>query len=193
MPSYAEGNATALQAGDFDEGSTDLFSGAERAAAAASFRPNTSTGGDNWLLREYAIVATEDLDRFGIDASRWKKRCITPMQYLLNVMSMIPKKGKGDCQMIASMASGWRCDTKLDANGERVWNAQVADENDAARPGSCCLHVMEDRQIFIDILRALGCDALQGLWGFTKFYDSIDPKCSSSSSARKTVGAPRPP
>ena len=32
------------------------------------------------------------------------------------------------------------------------------------------------RQIFIDILRALGSDILQGLWGFIKFYDSIDPQ-----------------
>ena len=78
--------------------------------------------------------------------------------------------------MIATMASGWRCDAKLDAKGEMAWNAQVADENVAARPGSCCLHVMGDMQTFIDILRALGFDTLQGLWGFIKFYDSIDPQ-----------------
>ena len=53
--------ATALQASDFDEGSTDLFYGAERAAAVASFRPSTSTGGDNWPLKEYAMVAKEGL------------------------------------------------------------------------------------------------------------------------------------
>ena len=98
------------------------------------------------------------------------------MQYLLNIMTMIPKKEKGQCRMIASMASGWRCDTKLDAKGERAWNAPVADEHDAARPGSCCLHMMEDRQILIDILQALGFDTLQDLWGCIKFYDSIDPQ-----------------
>ena len=149
--------ATALQAGDYDEGSADLFSGAERAAAAKSFRANTSVGGDNnWPLREYAMVAQEDLDRFGIEADRWKKQFIAPMQNLLNVMSMILKKEKGDFRIIASLASGWTCDAKLVAKGERAWDAQVADENDAARPGSCCLHVMADRQIFIDILRACG-------------------------------------
>ena len=92
-----------------------------------------------------------------------EKKCITPTQYLLNVMSMITKKEKGDFRMIVSMASGWRCDAKLDAKGERAWNAHVADENDVARPGSCCLHVLEDRQIFIDILRPLGFDTVQGL------------------------------
>ena len=29
---------------------------------------------------------------------------------------------------------------QLDVKGERAWNSQYADENDAARPGSCCLH-----------------------------------------------------
>ena len=86
--------------------------------------------------------------------------------FLLNAMPMIPKKGKGQYRTIASMAPGWRCDTKPDANGERAWNAHVADENDAARPGPRRLHVMQDRQIFIDILQALGFDALQDLWDF---------------------------
>ena len=34
---------------------------------------------------------------------------------------------------------------------------------------------MEDRQIFLDILRSLQFDTMQGLWGFVKFYDTIDP------------------
>ena len=42
------------------------------------------------------------------------------MQYLLNVMVMISKKAKGEFRMIASMASGWRIDTKLDQPGERA-------------------------------------------------------------------------
>ena len=77
--------------------------------------------------------------------------------------------------MVAAMASGWRVDTGLDQAGERAWNSEVADDNDSARPGSCCLHVMEDRQIFLDILRSLEFDTMQGLWDFVKFYDSIDP------------------
>ena len=77
--------------------------------------------------------------------------------------------------MIASMASGWRVDTKLDQPGERAWNAEVADENDSAQPRSCCLHVMEDHQNPLDILRSLQFDTVQGLWGFVKFSDTIDP------------------
>ena len=34
---------------------------------------------------------------------------------------------------------------------------------------------MEARQIFLDILRALRYDALEGLWDFVKFYDTLDP------------------
>ena len=67
------------------------------------------------------------------------------MQYLMNIMSMIQKKAKGEYRMIAAMASGWRVDTKLDQPGERAWNAAVADEDDSARPGKYCLHVVEDR------------------------------------------------
>ena len=77
--------------------------------------------------------------------------------------------------MIAAMGSGWRVDTKLDREGERAWNTAVADEDDSARPGKCCLHVMEDRQIFLDILRSLEFDSMQGLWDFVKFYGTIDP------------------
>ena len=88
---------------------------------------------------------------------------------------MIPKKAKGEFRTIAAMASGWRVDTKLDQAGERAWNSAVADEDDSARPESCCLHVMEDRQIFLDILRSLEFDTMQGLWDFVNFYDSIDP------------------
>ena len=66
-------------------------------------------------------------------------------------------------------------ETKLDRHGERAWNSAVADVDDSAKPGKCCLHVMEDRQILIDILRVLEFDTLQGLWDFVKFYDTIDP------------------
>ena len=87
--------ATALQASDYDEGAADLFAGSQLAAAAGSFRANTSVGSDNWPLREYAMVAKEELDRFGQEADCWKKKCITPMPYLFNIMSMIPKKENG--------------------------------------------------------------------------------------------------
>lgn len=57
------------------------------------------------------------------------------MQYLMNVMSMIPKKKKGDYRMIAAMATGWCMETKLDRHGERAWNSTVADADDSAKPG----------------------------------------------------------
>ena len=84
--------ATALQASDYDDGSSDTFAGSQRTEAAGRLRANTSVGFDNWPLKEYAMVAKEDLDRFGLDADRWNKDCITPMQHLLNMMSMTPKK-----------------------------------------------------------------------------------------------------
>ena len=62
--------ATALQAGDYDEGSSDTFEGSQRAEAAGSFRANTSVGCDNWPLKEYAMCAKTDLDRLGLDALR---------------------------------------------------------------------------------------------------------------------------
>ena len=147
--------AGAVPAGDYDEASGNLWSGRQRSKAAGSFRRNTAIGGDNWPLHEYAKVDKHDLGRFGAQAATWKTQCVVPMQYLLNVMSMILKKQKGEYRMIAAMASGWRVDTKLDQAGERAWNTAVADEDDSARPGKCCLHLMEDRRIFLDILRSL--------------------------------------
>ena len=77
--------------------------------------------------------------------------------------------------MIASMASGWRLDVRLDAGPERAWVHTIADTDDAARPGSSCLYAMESRQMFLDMLRALEYDTMVGLWDFVKFYDTLDP------------------
>ena len=43
---------------------------------------------------EYAKVDPADLDKAGVQADAWKHQCVVPMQYLMNVMSMIPKKKK---------------------------------------------------------------------------------------------------
>ena len=34
---------------------------------------------------------------------------------------------------------------------------------------------MESRQVFLDILKALKYDTMEGLWDFVKFYDTLDP------------------
>ena len=87
--------ADALLAGDFDEASGDLRSGGQRVKAAKSFRKGTAVGSDNWPLHEYAKVDPADLDRAGVQAATWKSQCVVPMQYLMNVMSMIPRRRKG--------------------------------------------------------------------------------------------------
>ena len=94
----------------------------------AASAKSTSIGGDCWPLSEYAHVDKGDLDRFSEYAAAWKSQCITPMQYLLNIMSMTPKKTNGEFRMFASVASGWRVDAKLDKPGERACNTEVADE-----------------------------------------------------------------
>ena len=68
-------------------------------------------------MNEYVKVCLEDLDRIGVFTAEWRNECIAPMQYLLNIMSMIPKEQKGDYRMIAAMATGWRMETKLDRHG----------------------------------------------------------------------------
>lgn len=70
--------AAALQAGDYDDGPSDTSTGSQRAEATGSFRATTSVGCDYWPLTEYAMCAKVDLDRFGLDADRWKKDCVTP-------------------------------------------------------------------------------------------------------------------
>ena len=93
--------------------------------------------------------------------------------------------------MVAVMASGWRVDTKLDQPREGAWNVVVADEDNSARPCKCCLNVMEDRQMSLDILRSLEFDTMQGLWDFVKFHDAVESPVLSSarSSAIKGMGA----
>ena len=76
-----------------------------------------------------------DLDRLGQHMANWRSESIQPLQFLLNVMSMIPKKDPGAVMMIKSMASGWRLDVRLDSKGERAWCSAIADTDDAARAG----------------------------------------------------------
>ena len=100
--------ADALLARNFDDASQDIRVGGQHAKAAKCFRKGTAVGGDNWPLHEYAKLGLEDLDRIGVQAAEWRNECIVPMQYLLNVMSIIPKKKKGGYRMIPAMATGWR-------------------------------------------------------------------------------------
>ena len=87
--------ADALLARNFDDASQDIRLGGQHTRSAKCFRKGTAVGGDNWPLHEYAKVYPEDLDKMGVHAAEWRGLCIVPMQYLLNVMSMIPKKKKG--------------------------------------------------------------------------------------------------
>ena len=97
-----------MLAGDFDQTSGEFRSGGQRVKAAKSSRKGTAVGSDNWPLHEYAKLDPADLDKVGIQAQEWKPQCVVPMRYLMNVMSIIPKKKKGDYRMIEAMASGWR-------------------------------------------------------------------------------------
>ena len=167
--------AEAQNASRHDPENSQVHSGDNIASAAGSFKSTTSIGGDNWPFKDLAKVQRADLDTLGRHLAKWRQECVQPMQFLLNTMSMIPKKDPGTVRMIASMASGWRLDVRLDAAQERAWVRQIADTDDAAKPGSSCLHAMETRQILLDMLKALDYDTVEGLWDFVKFYDTLDP------------------
>ena len=92
--------------GDFGGGTSQIRSGSELAGGARSFKKTTSTGGDNWPLNELARVQQEDLDRLGQHMAKWKQASVQPLQFILNLMSMIPKTEPGSVRMIAPMASG---------------------------------------------------------------------------------------
>ena len=124
-------------------------------------------------MHEFAKVLQADLDRLGHHMAKWKRQSVQPLQFLLVIMSMLPKKEPGIVRMIASMASGWRLDVLLEAKGERAWCAAVADPDDAARPGSTCLYSRETRQMFLDILRALRFDTMECFCDFVQFYDTL--------------------
>lgn len=79
----------------YDEASGDHRSGGQRAKTAKRFRKGTAVGSDNWPIHEYANIDPVDLDEAGIQAAAWKSQCVVPMQYLMKVMSMIPKKKSG--------------------------------------------------------------------------------------------------
>ena len=84
--------ADALLARTADDAYLETRLGGQHAKAAKCFRKGTAVGGDNWPLREYVKVLPGDLDDIGVSAATWRSQCIVPMQYLLNIMSMIPKK-----------------------------------------------------------------------------------------------------
>ena len=75
--------------------------------------------------------------------------------------------------MVCSQSTLWRTDCKMESTEERAFNRSIAGKDDATRPGSSCLHAMEDTQIVKDQLSACDLDVLIALWGLEKFYDTI--------------------
>ena len=62
----------------------------------------------------------------------------------------------------------------LEPPEDRSWGAEVSHADDSVKQGGSCLRAMEERQIILDILRHLGFEMLEELWGFTKLCDTID-------------------
>lgn len=75
--------------------------------------------------------------------------------------------------MVCPQSTLWRTDCKMESSEERAFNKAIAGTDDTARPGSSCLHAMEDRQIIIDQLAACDLEVLIALWDLEQFYDPI--------------------
>lgn len=75
--------------------------------------------------------------------------------------------------MVCSQSTLWRTDSKMESTEERAFNRSIAGKDDTARPGSSCLHAMEDRQTVIGQLYACGLEVLVALCDLEKFNDTI--------------------
>ena len=71
--------------------------------------------------------------------------------------------------MVCSQSTLWRAGCQMESAEERAFNTSIAGIDDTARPGSSCLHAMEDRQILIAQLAACDLEVLIALWGLGGF------------------------
>ena len=79
--------------------------------AANSFRKGTAVGLDLWAPFEIGMCDKSDLDDLGKLMMEWDEEMVVPEQWLVNLMSMIPKKSGH--RTVGAMAIGWRINTTL--------------------------------------------------------------------------------
>ena len=82
--------------------------------------------------------------------------------------------------MVCAQGILWRVACQMASAKEGASNSSIAGLDDTSRPGSSCLHTMEDCQILIGELAACNMEVLVALWGLEKFYDSIPFKLMRS-------------
>ena len=95
-----------------------------------------------------------DLDRLVALMMEWDSEIVVPGQWLTNLMAMIPKK-KGH-RTVATMASGYRTYTSLEADEDRRWSINASHEDNSSQANTSCLWAVEERLIEQEILTVEG-------------------------------------
>ena len=101
----------------------------------------------------------------------WDEEMVTPEEWMCKVMCMVPKK-KGH-RTVATLASGYRVYTSLEAEEDRRWTIDHSHEDDSCKPNMSCPRAAEERLMVQGILVMDNYKTLVILWGFAKFYDTI--------------------
>ena len=157
-----------VQAG-LDSRRRKVFTAAQVRTAALKFSSKTSTGIDNWRLRDIAQMPDVVLTTLAELLSDIRHDAIPPLQVLTNIMATLPKKD-GSTRTVAIAASLYRLLVELDKEEVKLFEQQNAFENDSATKGASAVHAAEERALAAELSRLEGFFSLMLLWDLQIFF-----------------------
>ena len=141
--------------------------------AANRFSNKTSTGIDNWSLKEIALMPDPILTSLADILSEMRDSGIPPLQALTNIMASIPKKDGGS-RTVAIASTIYRLLMEMDNEEVAAFEAANAYHHDSAAAGASAVAVAEDRAMEAELARLTGFVTISTLWDLKKLFDSID-------------------
>ena len=131
------------------------FTAQEVRSAAKRFPNKTSTGIDNWSLKEIALMPDPILESLAGILSEVRDSTTPPLQAMTNIMASIPKKDGGS-RTVAIASTIYRLLMELDNEGVAAFEAANAFEHDSATAGASAVAAAEDRAMEAELARLEG-------------------------------------
>ena len=141
--------------------------------AAKKFKKKTAIGVDNWSFVCISCMPSPALTKLGKLLRKSKLSMVCPIQVYLNILASLPKK-TGDTRTVAIMATYYRLLMELDNQRLEDFEEKHAYCKDSAKKGASAEYAAEERALEAEIKHLLGKSTCTMLWGYRKFFDSID-------------------
>ena len=145
------------------------YTAQEVRSAARRFSNKTSTGIDNWSLKEITLMPDPILESLAGILSDMRDSTVPPLQALVNIMASIPKKDGGS-RTVAIASTIYRLLMELDNDQVAAFEAANAYKHDSATAGASAVAAAEDRAMEAELARLSGYCTISILWDLKKFF-----------------------